>query len=108
MPPVDRYRTRGHSHGRGAPGAARRLGHSPRRPCGPPAPRSADGHAADPAPAVGTPAPARRWGDPLRLCLTLSRVGASCSLPARDINLTTMEVLPMSTAQIETPYQVIT
>src|SRR4029450_1929436 len=108
MPPVDRYRTRGHSHGRGAPGAARRLGHDPRRHCGAPPPRSASGHTAAPPLAAGPPAPARRWGAPLRLCLTLSRVGASCSPPARDINFTTMEVLPMSTAQIETPYQVIT
>ena len=108
MPPVDRYRTRGHPHGRGAPGPARRLGHDPRRHCGPPAPRSADRHAADPAPAVGTPAPARRWGDPPRPCVTLSRAGASCSPPARDITVTPMEVFPMPTTQIETPYQVIT
>ena len=66
------------------------------------------GHAADPAPAVGAPAPARRWGDPPRPCLTLSRAGATRSPPARDINHTTMEVFPMPTTQIETPYQVIT
>ena len=64
-------------------------------------PRSASGHAADPAPALGTPAPARRWGDPPRPCLTLSRAGATCSPPARDINRTTMEVFPMPTTQID-------
>src|SRR5262245_16330786 len=43
-------------------------------------------HAADPAPAVGTPAPARRWGDPLRPCITLSRVAATRSPPATNTN----------------------
>ena len=54
----------------------------PARHRGPPHPRSAGRHAADPAPALGTPAPARRWGDPPRPCLTLSREGATCSPPA--------------------------
>ena len=70
---------RGHPHGRGAPGTARRLGQDPDRHRGPPSARSASRHAADPAPAVGAPAPARRWGDQPRPRLTLSRAGASCS-----------------------------
>ena len=49
------------SPGRGAPGPARRLGRDPDRPHGPPHPRSAGSHAADPAPAVGAPVLARRW-----------------------------------------------
>ena len=64
VPPVDRYGTRGDPHGRGAPGPARRLGHDPDRPRGPPHPRSAGGHAADPAPAVGAPASCTTLGRP--------------------------------------------
>src|SRR5262249_52770433 len=69
--------TRGHPHGRGAPGPARRLGHHPSRHHGPPAPRSARRHAADPAPAVGASAPAPHGGDPAGPCLTRSRTGAT-------------------------------
>ena len=49
-------------------------------------PRSARGHAADPASALGAPAPARRWGDRTRPSITLSRAGAACSPPARHIH----------------------